>query len=63
MGKPHEAVAWLRRVAEGGMPNYPLLRDNPSMTKLHGNPEYEQFMAQLKLRWEQLTASLLATGS
>jgi TolB-like protein/DNA-binding winged helix-turn-helix (wHTH) protein len=54
MGKPHEAVMWLKRVAEGGMPNYPLFHDNPSMSKLHGNPEYEQFMTQLKLRWDQL---------
>jgi TolB-like protein/DNA-binding winged helix-turn-helix (wHTH) protein/Tfp pilus assembly protein PilF len=54
LGKPHEAVAWLRRVAGGGMPNYPLFRDNPSMKKLHGNPEYDQFMAELKLRWDQL---------
>jgi len=58
MGKPHEAVTWLKRVAERGMPNYPLFRDNPSMSKLHGNPEYEEFMAQLKLRWDQLTAGL-----
>jgi TolB-like protein/DNA-binding winged helix-turn-helix (wHTH) protein/lipoprotein NlpI len=58
MGKPHEAVTWLKRVAASGMPNYPLFRDNPSMSKLRGNPEYEEFMAQLKLRWDQLTASL-----
>jgi TolB-like protein/Tfp pilus assembly protein PilF len=54
MGKPHEAVAWLRRVAEGGMPNYPLFHDNPSMNKLRGNPEYDQFMGEFKLRWDQL---------
>jgi TolB-like protein/Tfp pilus assembly protein PilF len=54
MGKPHEAVAWLRRVAEGGMPNYPLFHDNPSMSKLRGSPEYDQFMAEFKLRWDQL---------
>ena len=58
MGKPHEAVAWLKRVAGTGMPNYPLFHENPSMSKLHGNPEYEQFMAQLKLRWDQLAAGL-----
>ena len=58
MGKPHEAVAWLRRVAGTGMPNYPLFHENPSMSKLHGNAEYEQFMAQLKLRWEQLAIGL-----
>jgi TolB-like protein/DNA-binding winged helix-turn-helix (wHTH) protein len=58
IGKSHEAVAWLRRAAETGMPNYPLFDENPSMSKLHGNPEYDQFMAQLKLRWDQLAASL-----
>jgi TolB-like protein/DNA-binding winged helix-turn-helix (wHTH) protein/lipopolysaccharide biosynthesis regulator YciM len=56
--KPHEAVTWLRRVAESGMPNYPLFCDDPSMSKLRGNPEYEQFMAGLKLRWDQLAGSL-----
>jgi len=54
MGNSHEAVAWLRRVAEEGMPNYPLFNDDPSMIKLHGNPEYDQFMAEFKLRWDQL---------
>jgi TolB-like protein/DNA-binding winged helix-turn-helix (wHTH) protein/lipoprotein NlpI len=58
MGKPHEAVTWLRRVAGAGMPNYPLFRDNPSMSKLRGNPEFEEFMAGLKPRWDQLAASL-----
>ena len=57
MGKPHEAVAWLRRVAGTGMPNYPLFRDNPSMSKLRGNAEFEEFMAGLKPRWEQLATS------
>jgi tetratricopeptide (TPR) repeat protein len=58
MGKPHEAVAWLRHAAETGMPNYPLFHDNPSMKKLYGNPEYEQFMAEFKPRWDQLAAGL-----
>ena len=58
MGKTREAVTWLKRVAESGMPNYPLFHDNPSMRKLHGDPAYEQFMAQLKIRWDQLAVSL-----
>jgi TolB-like protein/DNA-binding winged helix-turn-helix (wHTH) protein/cytochrome c-type biogenesis protein CcmH/NrfG len=58
MGKPHEAVAWLSRVAGTGMPNYPLFRDNLSMSKLRGNSEFEEFMARLKPRWDQLAASL-----
>jgi hypothetical protein len=57
MGKAHEAVAWLKIVADGGMPNYPLFHDNPSMLKLRGNPDYEQFMAELKVRWDHLAAT------
>ena len=58
MGRPHEAVLWLRRVAEIGMPNYPLFHENPSMKKLYGNPEYEQFMAEFKPRWERFANNL-----
>jgi TolB-like protein/DNA-binding winged helix-turn-helix (wHTH) protein len=58
MGKPHEAVEWLRRTSQIGMPNYPLFHDNPSMKKLAGNQEYEQFMAEFKPRWDQFAQSL-----
>jgi serine/threonine-protein kinase len=58
MGKAHEAVAWLKIVADGGMPNYPLFHDNPSMLKLRGNPQYEQFIAELKVRWDHLAPTL-----
>lgn len=58
MGKPHEAIQWLRRTSEIGMPNYPLFHDNPSMKKLAGNPDYEKFMEEFKPRWEQFAASL-----
>ena len=58
MGRPHEAVLWLRRTSQIGMPNLPLFRDNPSMKKLSGNPEYDHFMAEFKPRWEHFAASL-----
>lgn len=58
MGKKREAVTWLKRVADTGMPNYPLFRENPSMRKLEGDPGYEQFMKELKVRWDQLAANL-----
>ena len=51
----HEAVKWLQFAANNGMPNYPLFHDNPSMLKLHGKPQYESFMADLKLRWDQIS--------
>jgi serine/threonine protein kinase/tetratricopeptide (TPR) repeat protein len=58
MGEASDAVLWLRRVAENGMPSYPLFRDHASMRGLQGTPEYEQFMAELRPRWEQMSASL-----
>lgn len=58
MVKPHEAVQWLRRTSEIGMPNYPLFRDNPSTKKLAGNPEYQKFIGEYKPQWDQFAASL-----
>ncbi len=58
MSRAKEAVAMLRRAADGGMPNYPLFRDNPSMKRLHGNPEYEKFMSELKERWDRIVAEV-----
>jgi serine/threonine protein kinase/Tfp pilus assembly protein PilF len=55
LGQEHEAVKWLQFAANSGMPNYPLFRENPSMKKLQGKPEYESFMADLKLRWDQIS--------
>ena len=54
LGRPRSAVEMLRSAADSGMPNYPLFRENPSMKKLHGTPEYERFMAELKARWDRV---------
>jgi len=56
MGKPGDAVHWMEVAAATGMPNYPLFRDNPSMRKLRGNPLYENFLAALRPRWEQIVS-------
>ena len=58
MGRPHEAVKWLRRTEKIGMPNYPLFHYNPGMQKLHGNPEYDQYLAEFKPRWDQFAVGL-----
>ncbi|HXE91990.1 MAG TPA: protein kinase [Terriglobales bacterium] len=63
LGRKAEAVAWLKRLADSGMPNYPLFRANPSMRKLQGDPAFEQFMLQLKIRWDELAASLSRPAS
>jgi eukaryotic-like serine/threonine-protein kinase len=58
MGKAHEAVRWLRYDTQNGMPNYPLFRENPSMKKIAGNKGYEEFMAELKPKWEELAKAI-----
>jgi serine/threonine-protein kinase len=54
LGDAPNAVRFLRRAADSGMPNYILFRDNPSLGKLRGKPEYESFMKDLKPRWDEL---------
>ena len=56
IGRPDDAVKWLRTAADSGMPNYPYFANNPSLRKLSGNPSYDSFMKSLKPRWEEIVA-------
>ncbi len=52
LGQNADAVMWLTRAAENGMPNYPLFRHDPNLKTLQGTPEYERFMADLERQFE-----------
>ena len=52
LGRTADAVRWLTRAAENGMPNYPLFRNDPNLKALQGNPEYERLMADLERQFE-----------
>jgi tetratricopeptide (TPR) repeat protein len=52
LGQKADAVEWLRRAAENGMPNYPLFRNDPNLRSLQGDPEYEALMARLQQQHE-----------
>jgi tetratricopeptide (TPR) repeat protein len=52
-GKKAEAVRWLRRTAEEGMPSYPMFRDNPLLKNLRGDPEYDKLLEELRREWER----------
>jgi serine/threonine-protein kinase len=52
LGRKAEAVAWLRKAAENGMPNYPLFRNDPNLAGLQSDPGYESFMAGLERQFE-----------
>jgi eukaryotic-like serine/threonine-protein kinase len=52
MGRKADAVEWLRKTAENGMPNYPLFRNDPNLRVLQGDPGYEAFMTGLRQQFE-----------
>ena len=52
LGRNTEAVEWLRKTAENGMPNYPLFRNDPNLRDLQGDARYEAFMSGLQRQFE-----------
>ncbi len=52
LGRKVDAVEWLRRTAENGMPNYPLFRNDPNLRSLQGDSAYEALMARLREQHE-----------
>ena len=60
LGRRRDAVEWLRRTANNGMPNYPLFRNDPNLRGLHGDPEYETLMTELRRQFDA-NARLVAT--
>jgi hypothetical protein len=53
LGHPREAVAWLRKAAQNGLPSYLLFLRDPLLDSLRGEPEFIQLMAELKREWER----------
>jgi serine/threonine protein kinase/TolB-like protein len=51
-GKSDEAVKWLKETAATGFPNYPLFERDPYLDRIRQAPEFIQFMADSKTRWE-----------
>jgi len=51
-GKSEEAVKWLKETAATGFPNYPLFERDPYLNRIRQAPEFIQFMAESKTRWE-----------
>jgi len=51
-GKSSEAVKWLKETAATGFPNYPLFERDPFLDRIRQAPEFVQFMADEKARWE-----------
>jgi tetratricopeptide (TPR) repeat protein len=53
-GKSAESVHWLRKTVEAGMPNYPTFASDANLARVRSSPEFVQFMAELKPRYEAM---------
>jgi serine/threonine-protein kinase len=51
-GKGEEAVEWLRKTVETGMPNYTLFSRDSHLDRIRKHPAFVAFMNDLKPRWE-----------
>ncbi len=51
-GKAPEAVEWLKKAADTGLPNYPMFMRDPNFERIRKDEVFVQFMSQLKTRWD-----------
>jgi TolB-like protein/Flp pilus assembly protein TadD len=49
-----DAVEWLTKTADTGMPNLPLFARDPHLDNIRTQPAFVAFMAELKTRWDRL---------
>jgi len=55
------AVQWLHRVADGGMPCYPLFASDPFLNNIRKEPGFIAFLREQKAQWERFRAALSST--
>jgi serine/threonine protein kinase/tetratricopeptide (TPR) repeat protein len=58
MGRPRQALEWLRKSAEHGFQCYPLFATDPNLAALRGDPGYEALLRKMKAEWEHYRDTL-----
>ncbi len=56
--RPDSAVQWLHRVADGGMPCYPLFVSDPFLNNIRTDPRFVAFLSEQKAQWERFRVTL-----
>jgi eukaryotic-like serine/threonine-protein kinase len=51
LGKPQQALTWLRKASSNGLPVYPVYRDDPHFECMRSQLPFLRFMADLKREW------------
>ncbi|MBZ5537961.1 MAG: protein kinase [Acidobacteriia bacterium] len=52
IGKPAEAMKWLRRASANGLPNPPLFQNDPHLRSLHNHPAFLRLMTEVGCEWK-----------
>ncbi len=53
IGRPDDALQWLRTAIDQGFINYPYLTEHdPFLEAISGDPRFRQMMDEVKPRWE-----------
>jgi len=58
MNDHQQALKWLQRAVEDGLPCYPMYENDPILNNLQKDPHFIEFLAQQKRQWEQYRATL-----
>jgi serine/threonine-protein kinase len=58
LGRRPDALAWLERTAEWGMPCYPLFEKDPFLDSLRGDPGFQAFLSRQREQWERFRRTL-----
>ena len=53
LARKREALEWLERTAQDGMPCYPLFEKDPFLDTLRGDPDFQAFLARQRAQWER----------
>jgi tetratricopeptide (TPR) repeat protein len=62
LGRPGEAMAWLRSAAESGYPCYPLFAKDPYLDRIRTSPDFVSFLERQRQAWEARRALLARAG-
>ncbi len=56
--RPDSAVYWLRTAADGGLPCYPLFKNDPFLGNIRNDPEFVAFLREQQSQWDRWQATL-----
>ena len=53
MGRKKEALEWLTKTADLGMPCYPLFAKDPFLDRVRSDPAFQLFLSRQREQWER----------